>query len=221
MNGDGFTDLVQDTNNGFIVNYSMMGRTNKLKSITNTISKGKYLLDYQVARATYNNPHAKLVVNKISIVESDVFSQNYTTEHGGKMETNYTFLNRKYDRRERDDFGFDTMIKQEMNGTSAERVSTDYYYNNTYLMNGMIKRSTVQNGSGSYLSEVNYDYKLRKFTNSTSQIDLNSDLGTDYDIGGSEGRKMATAMLVQKQNKVFESEVTLQRLNNLSIQLLG
>ncbi len=39
MNGDGFTDLVQDTNSGFIVNYSQIGRTNKLKTITNSFSK--------------------------------------------------------------------------------------------------------------------------------------------------------------------------------------
>ncbi|MEG2336063.1 toxin TcdB middle/N-terminal domain-containing protein, partial [Chryseobacterium sp.] len=138
MNGDGFTDLVQDTNSGFIVNYSQMGRTNKLKSVTNTISKGKYLLDYEFARANYNNPHAKLIVKKISIVEPDVFSQNYTKEQGQKIETEYTFKNRKYDRRERDDFGFETVVTRVMNAGSAERISTDYYYNNSYLMNGLL-----------------------------------------------------------------------------------
>ncbi|WP_082171112.1 SpvB/TcaC N-terminal domain-containing protein [Chryseobacterium sp. Hurlbut01] len=221
MNGDGFTDLVVDNNNGFTVNYSQIGRTNKLKSITNTISKGRYNLDYQFARSNYDNPHAKLVVNKITVTEPDVFSSNYTTDQGNKMETKYTFLNRKYDRRERDDFGFDTVIKQEMNGASIERVSTDYYYNNTYLMNGMIKKSTVQNGSGSYLSEVRYEYKLRKYINNTSQIDLNSDLGTDYDMGGSEGRKMATAMLVQKQNKVFESGGDITTIEQFKYTTLG
>ncbi|MCW3161388.1 SpvB/TcaC N-terminal domain-containing protein [Chryseobacterium oryctis] len=205
MNGDGFTDLVQDTNDGFIVNYSLVGRTNKLKSITNTFSKGKYLLDYQFARANYSNPHAKLVVKKISIVEPNVFSASYTTEQGTKMETNYEFRNRKYDRREREDFGFDTVVKQEMNNGSVERISTDLYFNNTYLLNGLIKQSTIQSGNGNFLSDVKYQYKLRKFTNNVSQIDLNSDLPLDYDSGGREGRKMATAMLVGKQKTIFES----------------
>ncbi|WP_312343413.1 RHS repeat-associated core domain-containing protein [Chryseobacterium binzhouense] len=205
MNGDGYTDLVQDTNNGFIVNYSQINRTNKLKSITNTISKGRYDLDYEIVRANYNNPYAKLVVKKISVVESNVFSQNYTTDQGTKMETNYSFRNRKYDRREREDFGFDTVIKQEMNGALAERITTDYYYNNTYLMNGLIKQSMVQNGSGSLLSDIIYDYKLRRFSNSLTLIDLNSDLGIDYDKGGSEGRKMAIALLDAKVKTIHEA----------------
>ncbi|MBD3906414.1 hypothetical protein NAL32_19760 [Chryseobacterium sp. Ch-15] len=205
MNGDGYTDLVVDNNNGFTVNYSQIGRTNKLKAITNTISKGRYNLDYQFERANYASPHAKLIVNKITVVEPDVFSQNYTTDQGNKMETKYSFSKRKYDRRERDDFGFEAVTKSEMNGGSPERVSTDYYYNNSYLMNGMPKSSIVTDANGNTISETNYDYKLQRFINNTSQIDLNSDLGVDYDTGGREGRKMATALLTKKTRTVHEA----------------
>ncbi|GAB0155013.1 hypothetical protein CHRYSEOSP005_02730 [Chryseobacterium sp. Alg-005] len=223
MNGDGFTDVVQDTSSGFIVNYSLVGRTNKLKSITNSFTKGKYMLDYQFARANYNNPHAKLVVNKISVVEPDVFSVNYTTEQGTKMETRYTFRNRKYDRREREDFGFDTVIKQEMNNGSVERTTTDLYFNNSYLLNGLIKQSTVQNGSGSYMSDVKYGYKLRKFITNNSQleINLNSDLPIDYDKGGREGRKMATAMLNEKVKTAFESGGSIKTTEQFSYTTKG
>ncbi|MCD1117862.1 RHS repeat-associated core domain-containing protein [Chryseobacterium turcicum] len=205
MNGDGYTDLVVDNNNGFTVNYSQIGRTNKLKAITNTISKGRYNLDYQFERANYDSPHAKLIVNKITVVEPDVFSQNYTTDQGNKMETKYSFSKRKYDRRERDDFGFETVTKSEMNGGSAERVSTDYYYNNSYLMNGIPKSSIVTDANGNTISETNYEYKLHKFINNTSQIDLNSDLGADYDTGGREGRKMAITLLTDKIRTIYES----------------
>lgn len=205
MNGDGYADLVIDNNSGFTVNYSQVGRTNKLRSITNTISKGRYNLDYEFSRANYDSPHAKLVVNKITVAEPDVFSQNYTTDQGNKMETRYSFSKRKYDRRERDDFGFEVVTKSEMNGGSTERTSTDYYYNNSYLMNGMPKKSIVTDGSGNMISETNFEYKLQRFINNTSQIDLNSDLGTDYDTGGREGRKMARALLYKKTRTVYES----------------
>ncbi|AYM99606.1 RHS repeat-associated core domain-containing protein [Chryseobacterium sp. 3008163] len=205
MNGDGFADLVVDNNDGFTVNYSQIGRTNKLKAITNTISKGRYNLDYQFARSNYDNPHAKLVVNKITVTEPDVFSPNYTTDQGNKMETLYSFSNRKYDRREREDFGFGVVKTSEMNGGSAERVSEDYYYNNSYLMNGLPDKNIVMNGSGGLISETNYTYKLQRFINNTTQIDLNSNLGTDYDTGGKEGRKMAIALLSEKTNTVYES----------------
>ncbi|WP_347216812.1 SpvB/TcaC N-terminal domain-containing protein, partial [Chryseobacterium sp.] len=204
MNGDGFTDLVQDTNSGFIVNYSQIGRTNKLKTITNSFSKGTYVMDYQISRANYDNPHAKWVVKDISVLNPDAFSPEYTTENGNKMETRYEFRNRKYDRREREDFGFETVIKKEMNNSSTERVSTDLYFNNTYLLSGLIKQSMVH-GNGSYLSDVKYNYKLRKFMYNTTLINLNSDLPFDYDSGGREGRKMGIALLDEKIKTTYES----------------
>ncbi|WP_294322262.1 SpvB/TcaC N-terminal domain-containing protein [uncultured Chryseobacterium sp.] len=216
MNGDGFADLVEDTSTGFIVNYSQMGRTNKLKTITNSFSKGTYLLDYEFSRANYGNPHAKLVVKSISILEPDVFSVNYTTGQGKKMETRYEFRNRKYDRRERDDFGFETVIKREIKNGSAERISTDVYFNNTYLLNGLLRQSTVQSGNGNYLSDVAYTYKLRKFMLNATQIDMNSNLPADYDSGGREGRKMATALLDQKVKTAFESGGSITTTENFS-----
>jgi len=204
MNGDGFTDLVQDTNSGFIVNYSQVGRTNKLKSITNTFSKGTYILDYKLARANYDNPHAKFVIKSISILEPDVFSAKYTTDQGTKMETTYEFRNRKYDRREREDFGFDTVITQEMNNGSAVRTTTDKYFNNSYLLNGILNQTTVV-GGGSTLSDVKYNYKLRKFMSNATLINLNSNLAFNYDSGGTEGRKMAIALLDEKIKTTYES----------------
>ncbi|ROI06747.1 hypothetical protein EGI16_02245 [Chryseobacterium sp. G0240] len=205
MNGDGFTDLVQDTDSGFIVNYSQIGRTNKLKSITNSFSKGTYVMDYQFSRANYDNPHAKLIVKDISVLNPDAFSPEYTTENGNKMETRYEFRNRKYDRREREDFGFDTVIKKEINNGSPERISTDLYFNNTYLLNGLLKQSTVQSGNGNYLSDVKYNYKLRKLMYNTTLINLSSDLPFDYDSGGREGRKMGIALLDEKIKTTYES----------------
>jgi RHS repeat-associated protein len=204
MNGDGFTDLVQDTNSGFIVNYSQIGRTNKLKTITNSFSKGTYVMDYQISRANYDNPHAKWIVKDISVLNPDAFSPEYTTENGNKMETRYEFRNRKYDRREREDFGFETVIKKEMNNGSTERVSTDLYFNNTYLLSGLVKQSMVHS-NGSYLSDVKYNYKLRKFMYNTTLINLSSDLPFDYDSGGREGRKMGIALLDEKIKTAYES----------------
>jgi len=204
MNGDGFTDLVQDTNSGFIVNYSQVGRTNKLKTITNTFSKGTYLLDYKLARANYDNPHAKFVVKSISVLEPDAFSAKYTTDQGTRMETLYEFRNRKYDRREREDFGFDTVVKQEMNNGSAVRTTTDKYFNNSYLLNGILNQTTVVGSSGT-LSDVKYNYKLRKFMLNATLINLNSDLAFNYDSGGREGRKMAIALLAEKIKTSYES----------------
>src|SRR5690606_21704437 len=68
MNGDGYPDLVEKSGNGFKVNYSRIGRTNKLKTVTNTTSGGIYTIDYELKRATYANPHAKYVMSKVEIL---------------------------------------------------------------------------------------------------------------------------------------------------------
>lgn len=40
MNGDGYADLVMDNGgNAFTVNYSRIGRTNKLKQVTSKITQ--------------------------------------------------------------------------------------------------------------------------------------------------------------------------------------
>lgn len=50
------------------------------------------------------------------------------------MVTRYTFENSRYDRRERDNFGFETVISEEMLDTNnAYRKTVDTYYNSSYF----------------------------------------------------------------------------------------
>ena len=142
MNGDGYADLVMDNGgNAFTVNYSRIGRTNKLKQVTSRITQGKYTVDYQFTQPNYQDPHAKLVVKEVKVLNPDVFDTNYTNSDASKdMMTRYTFGNSKYDRRERDDFGFETVISEEMLDTNnAYRKTVDTYYNSSYFFNGLLK----------------------------------------------------------------------------------
>lgn len=212
MNGDGFVDLVVDNGgDSFKVNYSRIGRTNKLKQVTSRITQSKYIVDYQFTQPNYQDPHAKLVVKEVKILNPDVFDSNYTNSDNSKdMVTQYEFKNSKYDRRERDNFGFETVIRKEMEGTSTVfRKSVDTYYNKSYFLNGMIKESKVLTGNDVLLSKVNYGYQLYKFKNNTTQLDIgNSLFNTDmenFDTGGKEGRKMATVLLYEKIKTVYEN----------------
>lgn len=212
MNGDGFVDLVVDNGgDSFKVNYSRIGRTNKLKQVTSRITQSKYTVDYQFTQPNYQDPHAKLVVKEVKILNPDVFDSNYTNSDGSKdMVTQYEFKNSKYDRRERDNFGFETVIRKEMQGTSTVfRKSVDTYYNKSYFLSGMIKESKVLTGNDLLLSKVNYNYQLNKFKNNTTQIDIGNSLFNNdmenFDTGGKEGRKMATVLLYEKIKTVYEN----------------
>lgn len=206
MNGDGFVDLVVDKNNGFIVNYSLIGKTNKLKSVTQNITKGKYTIDYQFTQPNYENPHAKLVVKEVKILNPDVFSTDYTLSSTEKdIVTKYTFEKSKYDRRERDNFGFEKVTREEINiDGNPYRRTVDTYYNTSYFLNGLIKESKILSGNDQLISKVIYNYRLYKFKDNATKIDPNY-LTESFDTGGTEGRRMATVLLDTKINTRYEN----------------
>ena len=215
MNGDGYTDLVMDNGgNAFTVNYSRIGRTNKLKQITSRITQGKYTVDYQFTQPTYQDPHAKLVVKEVKVLNPDVFAANYTNSDASKdMVTRYMFANSKYDRRERDNFGFETIISEEMLDTNnVYRKTINTYYNSSYFFNGLLKSSQNFDGAGNLLSENFNTYKLYKFINGVSEIDINNAIlnPTAYDTGGKEGRKMATVLFAKKDKIAYETGGSVQ-----------
>jgi RHS repeat-associated protein len=210
MNGDGYADLVMDNGgNAFTVNYSRIGRTNKLKQVTSRITQGKYTVDYQFTQPNYQDPHAKLVVKEVKVLNPDVFDTNYTNSDAAKdMVTRYTFENSKYDRRERDDFGFATVTREEMlDANNTYRKTVDTYYNSSYFFNGLLKSSQILDSTGSLLSETNNIYKLYRLKNNVSEIDINNAIlnPTAYDTGGKEGRRMAVVLIAQKNKIVYEA----------------
>ncbi|WP_170234731.1 SpvB/TcaC N-terminal domain-containing protein [Chryseobacterium hagamense] len=210
MNGDGYADLVMDDGgNAFTVNYSRIGRTNKLKQVTSRITQGKYTLDYQFTQPTYQDPHAKLVVKEVKVLNPDVFDTNYTNSDASKdMVTRYTFENSKYDRRERDNFGFEKVTSEEMlDFNSVYRKTINTYYNSSYFFSGLLKSSVTLDIAGSVLSETDNTYKLYKFINGVSEIDINNAIlnPTAYDTGGKEGRRMAIVLPSKKNKIVYES----------------
>ena len=215
MNGDGYADLVMDNGgNAFTVNYSRIGRTNKLKQVTSKITQGKYTIDYQFTAPNYQDSRAKLVVKEVKVLNPDLFDTNYTNTDASKdMVTRYTFENSRYDRRERDNFGFETVISEEMlDANNAYRKTVDTYYNSSYFFNGLLRSSQKFDGSGNLLSEHFNTYKLYKFINGVSEIDINNAIlnPSVYDTGGKEGRRMATVLLAKKDKIAYETGGSIQ-----------
>lgn len=227
MNGDGFVDMIRDSSTGFTVNYSRIGRTNKLKTVTNNITQGKYTLDYQFSKPTYLDPHAKLVVKEIKVLNPDVFSTNYTNSDTAKdIVTRYRFEDSKYDRRERDNFGFSKMVREEMNGGTVYRKLVDLYHNNNYFLAGMLKESQVMTAANTMLSGVKYEYIGYKFKDNITQLNTSAAITPiavldAYDTGGKEGRKMASVFLLKKTNINYETGGQMQTTEQMTYNNKG
>ncbi len=214
MNGDGFPDMVVSNSNGFKVNYSTIGRTNKLKTVTQEYTRkeitSQFEIDYEFTKPTYNDPHAKLVMKEVKLINPDAFSGNYLISDASKdIVTQFKYENSRYDRRERDNFGFETVITNQMDGNTVFRSNKQTFFNNGYLMSGLPRISSSYDTSGNLLSSSTNNYVLRKFTSTTSAfntaIDLSVALPENFDTGGKEGRKMARVFLANTQSTVYDT----------------
>ncbi|WP_185116306.1 SpvB/TcaC N-terminal domain-containing protein [Chryseobacterium sp. Leaf201] len=210
MNGDGFPDLVVSHSGGFTVNHSKIGRTNKLKRVTNFFSKSAVNvveIDYGFTKPSYNDPNARLVMTESKMLNPDAFSNTYIVSTPGKDVVNrYVYENGKYDRRERDFFGFATVTINEMdNPTTIYRSVRNTYYNNGYFLNGIMRKSESFTGTSSLTSVTNNIYKLYKFKDNNTKINLSTVLPETYDTGGKEGRKMAITLQAQTSTTIFET----------------
>lgn len=214
MNGDGFPDLVVSKSDGFIVNHSKIGRTNKLKKVNRSVSDKHdyhpdyiFTIDYEFTKPSYNDPNGRLVMKEAKILNPDATSTTHLQSTPGKdMITRFKYENGHYDRREREFFGFEKVISEEIQGINTiYRSQKQFFYNNSYHLNGILKRTESYGSGTNLLSVVENTYKLYKFKNSNTKIDLSTVLSDSFDTGGKEGRKMATALLENTKNITYET----------------
>ncbi|MDR6525890.1 RHS repeat-associated protein [Chryseobacterium rhizosphaerae] len=210
MNGDGFPDLVVSKDDGFVVNYSTIGRTNKLKNVINFKDKAPFSvfsLDYEFTKPTYNDPHGRLVMKEVRIVNPDIFSPTYLSPTNNKdIVKTFKYEDGRYDRREREFFGFGKVTSYDMwYSNSVYRSQIDFYHNKNYFLNGRLRKVETYTGTSDLNSTTEYEYNVYKFKNNNTKIDLSASVSETYDTGGKEGRKMAIALLGITRKKNIES----------------
>ncbi|WP_267402126.1 MULTISPECIES: RHS repeat-associated core domain-containing protein [unclassified Chryseobacterium] len=218
MNGDGFPDLVVSHDGGFTVNYSKIGKTNKLKTVTNYFSKSPvniFEINYSFTKPTYDDPNGRLVMTETKVLNPDIYSNNYMASTPGKDIVNtFSYEKSKYDRRERDFFGFETVTSNEMEGSNIYRSIKNTYYNKGYFLNGILKKTESFIGNSQLTSSTENFYKLYKFKDNNTKINLATVLPESFDTGGREGRKMATVLLDQTKTRVFDNGGSIETLVN-------
>ncbi|MDD3665182.1 MAG: DNRLRE domain-containing protein, partial [Bacteroidales bacterium] len=220
FDGDGFPDLLEELNATTVkVWYSNIRRTNKLKTVHNPLG-GEFTIDYRVADKDYNNPNTKWVMSEVTV------SDGYNLSNDGEdvYRKSYSYENGRYDRREREFYGFETVkasdfVKDDNNHDVLYRVGVTKYHNSSYFLNGLMVESYVYKGkeADKIFSKQENTYQLKALTDDNLHVDPASSLPLSFDVGGTEGRKSAIALLTESTTSVYElgtnpvvSKVTMQ-----------
>jgi hypothetical protein len=145
-------------------------------------------------------------MKEVNVLNPDATSGSHlVSTYGLDMVTKYTYENGHHDRRERDFFGFEKIRTEEITGSSVYRSNIQTFYNNSYFLNGTLRDSKTYDASGNLLSASVNTYKLYKFKDSNTKINLATVLPDSFDTGGKEGRKMAVVLLDKTENRTYES----------------
>jgi RHS repeat-associated protein len=219
VNGDGFPDLVVNTSSGLKIYYSQAGKTNKLKkvsyaesySLSTPVNLGTaFTINYKFSTPSYNDPQAKLVMSEVTIPNPDAFSGTYTLSTSGKdMINRFDYENSRYDRREREKYGFGKVKTYEMSDNSTiYRTTVQNFYNQNYFVRGLLKSTETYGGAGTsnLLSSAVNNYKLYNFNQTISElIELPAAQFETYDVGGTEGKKMGRVLLSGSTKASYEN----------------
>lgn len=209
FDGDGYQDFVEEINSNTVrVYHSRIRRTDMLKSVTNPLG-GKFTVDYKVQSIDYNNPHAKWTMSSL------VIEDNYNKVNDGKdsYRKDFVYENGRYDRRERDFYGYETVkvidyaVDTNNDPTDVYRTSVSKYHNSSYFLNGLLKESYVIKGDDDtkkYSRSIN-EYEIKKLNDFNNEIDINEPaLPLTFDVGGREGRRTAAVLLTRTLSELYE-----------------
>ena len=174
MNNDGYPDYVFRDGDDIKVRYSTLGTANLLKNVR-TVLGSEYTIDYKLSKPnsckgtkrTWNmsqlmvfdgyegfwreryGPHEDISKNG-----NGIDTIRYTFEYGGKI----------YDRLEREDYGYDTVVTKEYLDGNVYRINTKVYYNDSYTMRGVMKQSFLTDAQGNKYIENLYEYRPAEIT---------------------------------------------------------
>ena len=161
INGDGYPDIVtSDSEDEMRIRYNRAGKTNLLKKVTN-FSGGSVAMDYTLSTPCYEQPQRQWNLASTTVATpaySNIYPETLTT---------FEYRNPNYNRYERMDYGYDTVITRQHNTQASEspvyRYTVQGFFNQDFQKRGRKMNESVYGGDGHLYIETLY---------TTQQIDL-------------------------------------------------
>ena len=154
MDGDGYLDIVESEKESELkVTRSAIGRTNMLKSVTNSLG-GTFTLDYAHTTPTYGLPGGKWVMSALTVDDG-------IHDDGPVMTTAFEYKDGKRDRHEREFLGFGEVITKNLDtekGNSVYRQAVENYDVANYYTQGNVTATSVEDANGNKYTETKNRY---------------------------------------------------------------
>ena len=157
MNNDGCPDLVYRDGGSIKVRYSQIGKTNLLNSVS-TVWGSEYKIDYALSESSKDCPQRYWNMSSLRIYDG------FKGDGEDTMRTDFVYKHRKYDRFEREDYGYDTIQIKEYNNNLVERIKTLAYHTDNYKFKGIMKYDLVTNRNNNKYVENIYKYQSAEIT---------------------------------------------------------
>ena len=155
VDGDGYLDIVEsDKESELKVTSSAIGRTNMLKSVTNSLG-GTFTLDYEHSTPTYGLPGGKWVMSSVTIDDG-------IRDDGPMMKTMFAYSDGQKDRHEREFLGFGKVVTKNIDTEQGEsavyRQAVQLYDVSTYYAQGNELGTSVEDAKGNKYTETHNEY---------------------------------------------------------------
>ena len=155
VDGDGYLDIVEsDKESELKVTRSAIGRTNMLKSVTNSLG-GTFTLDYEHSTPTYGLPGGKWVMSSVTIDDG-------IRDDGPMMKTMFAYSDGQKDRHEREFLGFGKVVTKNIDTEQGEsavyRQAVQFYDVSTYYAQGNELGASVEDAKGNKYTETRNEY---------------------------------------------------------------
>ena len=155
VDGDGYLDIVEsDKESELKVTRSAIGRTNMLKSVTNSLG-GSFTLDYEHSTPTYGLPGGKWVMSSVTIDDG-------IRDDGPMMKTMFAYSDGQKDRHEREFLGFGKVVTKNIDTEQGEsavyRQAVQLYDVSTYYAQGNELGTSVEDAKGNKYTETRNEY---------------------------------------------------------------
>ena len=155
VDGDGYLDIVEsDKESELKVTRSAIGRTNMLKSVTNSLG-GTFTLDYEHSTPTYGLPGGKWVMSSVTIDDG-------IRDDGPMMKTMFAYSDGQKDRHEREFLGFGKVVTKNIDTEQGEsavyRQAVQLYDVSTYYAQGNELGTSVEDAKGNKYTETHNEY---------------------------------------------------------------